>query len=1067
MNVKLISAGAGSGKTYRLTEEIVKKLREGVRPSGIMATTFTRKAAAELRERVRQRLIQEKLFQEAEDVSNALIGTVNGLGAKLLQRFSFEAGLSPNVEVMDEREGDIYFNLALSKLMYEERVNYIQNLAERLSLLPDEGGMFAMDNWKRDLKNLCTQARANNFKGQALKDSLEKSLKTFSAYVPAPDQQSLESHHKRLLSMLELILQDTDLEKDSTKKTKDAVESVRKFAQRLKSGKQLTWAEWLKLSTTLPAKKSVEIFADMNVYAADHIKFAAFQKDMNAYLTALFELTEDAVQEYDDFKKKRGFIDYIDMEAMLDKLLDREDIREVLREELELVIVDEFQDTSPLQLKLFLKLDELAGSSIWVGDPKQSIYGFRGADPILMKNLMEEIKVAPEDIQKYSYRSRQDVVDFTNVLFTRAFDQMPKDQVALIAKRKVNADDPSHEDDPEMQKALSNWHFPKLEGVSRFSNTKYVSQIVEKVVDTLNEAPTIFCKKTNTHRTLIAGDIGILCRTNKSCLLFAEELAKYGVKASISRGGLKDCREIRLVLACLFYLLDRSNSLSRAEIMFLRGKNSLKKILEDRLRFLKEGKSDWKDEWYGEDHWFKALDKIGSFSSELSIGELMSLIYEDLPIREVVERMDNAAQRLANLEQLFVFATRFESSYARLGKAATIDGFLLHLDELNYNEEDLQASSEQEDAVRLVTYHSSKGLEYPMVVLYDLHKVKKVSPFGVSVEQKAEEMDFRNILEGRWLRFFPNPYGRSYAKSRYFEAIEQSDLMARAINKDMTENARLLYVGVTRARDYLVVPSSEYNNSLSWLNQTFSERNDQKEEFLSVVVNSPVVWEGRLVPFVRQNIEETSLNLDSFDDQVSEEIYLYDKQFVNRNYVNEFKDITQVHFKEEMPLTTSVFSALPSSVLPELEETKAYFVFLERLLKSSILLESEESLIKMAKAAEPDYSESRIQSICELALEMKKHLFSDGSINRNVDYPVQINHEEQLVQFTVDILEDRAGEKRAYLFFKPASKESGQKKLMKTLAAKARLLNQIQIDCVFVNIAEFKVLNWPASQFMG
>ena len=168
-----------------------------------------------------------------------------------------------------------------------------------------------------------------------------------------------------------------------------------------------------------------------------------------------------------------------------------------------------------------------------------------------------------------------------------------------------------------------------------------------------------------------------------------------------------------------------------------------------------------------------------------------------------------------------------------------------------------------------------------------------------------------------------------------------------------------------------------------------------------------------------------------------------------------------------MPLTTSVFSALPSSVLPKLEETKAYFVFLERLLKSSILLESEESLIKMAKAAEPDYSESRIQSICELALEMKKHLFSDGSINRNVDYPVQINHEEQLVQFTVDILEDRAGEKRAYLFFKPASKESGQKKLMKTLAAEARLLNQIQIDCVFVNIAEFKVLSWPASQFMG
>ena len=91
--------------------------------------------------------------------------------------------------------------------------------------------------------------------------------------------------------MLELILQDTDLEKDSTKKTKLACELVSKFVQKLKAGKQLSWSEWLKLSNTVPAKKSSDIFGDMNVYAGDHIKFAAFQNDMSAYLTALFELT--------------------------------------------------------------------------------------------------------------------------------------------------------------------------------------------------------------------------------------------------------------------------------------------------------------------------------------------------------------------------------------------------------------------------------------------------------------------------------------------------------------------------------------------------------------------------------------------------------------------------------------------------------------------------------------------------------------------------------------------------------------------------------------------------------
>jgi ATP-dependent helicase/nuclease subunit A len=80
MKIKLISAGAGSGKTYRLTEEMVGLLKNGTRASGIIATTFTAKAAAELQERVRTKLLEEGLTQEANDLSNALIGTVHGLG---------------------------------------------------------------------------------------------------------------------------------------------------------------------------------------------------------------------------------------------------------------------------------------------------------------------------------------------------------------------------------------------------------------------------------------------------------------------------------------------------------------------------------------------------------------------------------------------------------------------------------------------------------------------------------------------------------------------------------------------------------------------------------------------------------------------------------------------------------------------------------------------------------------------------------------------------------------------------------------------------------------------------
>jgi len=110
MNIKIISAGAGSGKTFRLTEEMVRLLKEGVRPNGIIATTFTNKAAAELQERVRVRLLEEGLTEAANDLTNALIGTVHGLGVKLLKRFAFEAGVSPEVNIIADEDQQILFN---------------------------------------------------------------------------------------------------------------------------------------------------------------------------------------------------------------------------------------------------------------------------------------------------------------------------------------------------------------------------------------------------------------------------------------------------------------------------------------------------------------------------------------------------------------------------------------------------------------------------------------------------------------------------------------------------------------------------------------------------------------------------------------------------------------------------------------------------------------------------------------------------------------------------------------------------------------------------------------------
>jgi len=122
-NLKLISAGAGSGKTYRLTEEMTALLTSGAaRPSGIIATTFTKRAAAELKERVRVKLLREGMTQEANELKNALIGTVHGLGVKLLKRFAFEAGVSPQVDIIADEDHQRLFNLSMAAVIKVETI---------------------------------------------------------------------------------------------------------------------------------------------------------------------------------------------------------------------------------------------------------------------------------------------------------------------------------------------------------------------------------------------------------------------------------------------------------------------------------------------------------------------------------------------------------------------------------------------------------------------------------------------------------------------------------------------------------------------------------------------------------------------------------------------------------------------------------------------------------------------------------------------------------------------------------------------------------------------------------
>jgi ATP-dependent helicase/nuclease subunit A len=153
INIRFISASAGSGKTYQLTAELEKSLHEGkAKPDGVIGTTFTNKAANELRERVRQRLIQAGKIHLANRMGQALLGTVNSVCGQLLSRFAFEAGLSPNLQVLPEGEDQLFFNQSIEAAVSLSDVRLMNDLAYRLEI----------DDWRVILKELVSTSRANN-----------------------------------------------------------------------------------------------------------------------------------------------------------------------------------------------------------------------------------------------------------------------------------------------------------------------------------------------------------------------------------------------------------------------------------------------------------------------------------------------------------------------------------------------------------------------------------------------------------------------------------------------------------------------------------------------------------------------------------------------------------------------------------------------------------------------------------------------------------------------------------------------------------------------------------------
>ena len=435
-NIRFISAGAGSGKTYRITKDLQDMLASGkVLPSGVIATTFTRMAANELRERVRQKLMEDGHAQLAAQMGQALINTVNGVCGELLLRFSFEAGLSPDQKILEEEQGKRLFGVALEGILAErqERIGKLNALAYRLSKLDKNH----QPDWRGEIMKIANAARSNNISPDELRRqgdaSATEMLELFAKPYASGRDLSAE-----LLTAIDKAIAAIDTSGDTGKGTLKYLRLLRDKRSELNQGR-LPWSEWVKLSKEAPNKPCLPFAEPVQLIAGDFERNAQLHEDIREFCAEVFDIAADSLEAFQALKAEQGMLDFVDQERLLYELLDEPHVRETLAEELQVLFVDEFQDTSPIQLALFMKLAALADQVIWVGDIKQAIYSFRGSDPKLMLAVLEGVEAGggATDVLEYSWRSRPALVEYANEIFVPTFEEtLERYEVALEPQRQ-------------------------------------------------------------------------------------------------------------------------------------------------------------------------------------------------------------------------------------------------------------------------------------------------------------------------------------------------------------------------------------------------------------------------------------------------------------------------------------------------------------------------------------------------------------------------------------------------------------------------------------------------------
>ncbi len=834
----IVSAAAGSGKTAVLVERVVRLITDEKNPVDIdklLIVTFTIPVAAEMKARISTRLEEilkdnphnRRVMRQLTLIPSAKICTIDAFCLNLVRENFFELSVSQDFTILDNSEAGILSDNALNSVLdefYEENDPDFIKLVESLSSPKDETGLISA------VKDTYNYISAQPLPLKWLSEVIE-------SYRPGVEFKNSVWYKSAIDYAYDMLSYALKLSDECIGFINEADSCADYYGEFLGAENNMCCAlvasvscGWdnlidelskVKFNRFYSSKKSFEtpdykdevvsrrnLYKDIIVSVKEEatIPSEKYKEDNEALypvLRMLYKVVERFSEEYLKLKNERNAYTFSDIEHFaLNLLMDTDENGNIiksaaandLQSSFSEILVDEYQDTNEAQDTLFALLSD-GSNRFMVGDVKQSIYKFRLAMPYIFNSKKETYKDYDREnpsgdariILDKNFRSRKDICEFTNFLFS-AFMSEKAGELDYNEREYLNCG-ASY---PDRNKPCI--YLKITDGCkSADMDESEAAQIAQIIKEKIESNETVF--DGGKERKITYGDFAILLRNSKKHIENYERvLTSCGIPTvSESNSDLLECAEIKMLLSLLRVVDNPSRDIPLLAVMM----SPLYGFTADELTEIKLENGGAKRSLYSSvvssssPKCIKFINEIQMFSETavtMSISSFIRFICEYKSVYAFVNALGNGGQRSANINTFIAFAQNFDSS-----SGIGLSSFLRLIDGIAESGEGIKAaelSAGGENAVKIMSIHHSKGLEFPVVIL-------------AGTSRGYNYRDLNNSL------IFNEKYGISlkrHNEEKLYRTETLQNKIMKNINKTagLSENLRVLYVAVTRAKEQFI-----------------------------------------------------------------------------------------------------------------------------------------------------------------------------------------------------------------------------------------------------------------------